>query len=82
MLISKKNLIASLSIKYGDEVTREADFLKTKIKSHGDEVTDFYDKEIPEADSNHTYLAVISLDSALKKDENHYPQVFNILRTK
>ena len=27
------------------------------------------------ADSNHTYLAVISSDSALKNDENYYPQV-------
>ena len=52
------------------------EFLKTKIKSHGDEVTDFYDKKIPKVDSNHTCLAVISLDSALKKDENYYPQVF------
>ena len=26
------------------------------------------------ADSNHTCLAVISLDSTLKKDENYYPQ--------
>ena len=51
-------------------------FLKTKIKSHGDEVTDFSDKEISRADSNHTCLAKISLDSALKKDENYYPQVF------
>ena len=37
-------------------------------------------------DSNHTCWAVISLDSALKKDENYYPQAFlksvNILRTK
>ena len=65
-LISKNNLVASLStIK---------DFLKIKIKSHGDEVTKFYDKEIAKVDSNHTYLAVISLDSALKKFENCYPQ--------
>ena len=35
-------------------------FLKTKIKSHGDEVTDFYYKEIPKEDSNHTCLSVIS----------------------
>ena len=41
--------------------------MKTKITFHGDEVT---------VDCNHTCLAVISLDSALKKDENHYPQVF------
>ena len=28
------------------------------------------------AKSNHTCLSVISLDSALKKDENYYTQVF------
>ena len=50
--------------------------MKTKIKSHGNEVTDFYDKQILKLDSNHTCLAVISLDSALKKDGNYYLQVF------
>ena len=45
-------------------------FLKTKIKPNDDEVTSFYDKQIPKVDSNYTCLAVISLDSALKKDEN------------
>ena len=50
--------------------------MKTKIKSHGDEVADFYDKEIPKVDSNRTCLAVISLDSALNKNGNYYPQVF------
>ena len=51
-------------------------FLKTKIKFHGNEVTDFYDKKIHRVDSNHTCLAAISLDSALKKDKNYYPQIF------
>ena len=50
--------------------------MKTKTKSHGDEVTGFYDKKVSKVDSNHTCLVVISLDSALKKDENCYPQVF------
>ena len=50
--------------------------MKTKIKFHGDEVTDFYDKKIPKWDSKHTCLALISLDSALKKDGNNYAQVF------
>ena len=50
--------------------------MKTKINSHGDEVTDFYDKKNPKLDSNHTCLAVISLDSALKKDDNYYLEVF------
>ena len=36
-----------------------------------EKVTDFYDKEIPKVDSNHTYLAVVSLDSALNKDGNY-----------
>ena len=50
--------------------------MKIKIKSHGDEVTDFYHKEIPKVDSNHPSLSVISLDNVLKKDINYYPQVF------
>ena len=50
--------------------------MKTKIKSHWDEVTDFHDKKIYKIDSNHTCLAVIRWDSALKKDDNYYPQVF------
>ena len=60
MLISKKNLI---------------EFLKTKVKSHGNEVSDFQDKKIPKVDYSYTCLAVITLDSALKKDENYYAQV-------
>ena len=57
--------------------------MKTKIKSHGDEVTNFYDKDIPKVGSNHTCLTVITLNSALKKNiihkfsqEKYYPQVF------
>ena len=50
--------------------------MKNKIKSHGNKVTDFYNKKIPKLDSNHTCLAVISLDSALKKDDSYYLQVF------
>ena len=50
--------------------------MKTKTKSHGNEVTDFYDKKSPKVDSNHTCLAIISLDSAIKKDDSYYLQVF------
>ena len=50
-------------------------FLKTKIKSHGDEVIDCYDKKFAKVDPYHTCLAVISLDSTLKKDDNYCPQV-------
>ena len=47
-------------------------YLKTKIKSYGDEITDFYHKEILRVDYNNTCLAILSLGSALKKDENFY----------
>ena len=49
--------------------------LKIKIKFHGFEFTDFYDKETPKVDSNHSCLAVISLDFAFNKDGNYYPQI-------
>ena len=41
------------------------------MKSHDVEVKDFYNKKIPNEDSDHTYLAV-SLDSAIKKDDKYY----------
>ena len=70
--------------KFSADINRELDnkpvynieYLKTKTKSHGDEVTDFYDKGIPKVDSNHTCLAVIGLNFVLKKDESYYLQVF------
>ena len=64
---------ADMKKEFDNELVYSKEFLKTKIKPHGDEVTDFYDKKIPKVDSNHTCLAVISLDSAFKKDEDDYP---------
>ena len=59
MQILKKSLIANLStIK---------NILKTKIKSYEDEATEFHANEIPKVGSNHTCLAVVSLDFAVKK---------------
>ena len=58
---------------FDSEPVYKKSYLKTRIKSHGNEVTDFYDKKIPKWDSNHTCLAVISLDSDLKKNDNYYP---------
>ena len=66
---------ADIKKEFDSEPVYNKNILKTKIKPCGDEVIDFYDKEVPKAGSNHTCLAVISLDSALKKDENYYLQV-------
>ena len=63
-----RNKVSSdIKREFDSEPVYNQNFLKTKIKSYGDDVTDFYDKEIPKVNSNHTCLAVISLDSALKK---------------
>ena len=51
-------------------------FLKTKIKSYHDEVTDVCDKKRAKKDSSHTCSAVMSLDSVFKKDGNNYMQEF------
>ena len=80
-LLEKHNTIqdkVSTEIKkeFNSEPVYNKNLLKTKIKSHDDEVTDFYDREISKVDSPNICLAVISLGSALKKDENYYPQVF------
>ena len=56
---------------FDSESVYNKEFLKTKRKSHVHEITGFYYKEIPKVDSNHTCLAGISLNSALKKDENY-----------
>ena len=81
VLISKKNLISALTlvkqVHQKSELVYNKIYLKTKVKSHGNEVVEFYDKKTPKLDSNHTYLAVISLDSSLKKNHNSYPQVFS-----
>ena len=58
------------------EPTYSKNYLKTKIKSHGDKLEIFTQKKFPKLDSNHTCLAVINLDSSLKKDDNYYLQVF------
>ena len=53
-LMIKNNFIANLP------TIRK--FLKTKIKSHCDEFTDFYDKETTKVDSKHTFLTPFMKD--------------------
>ena len=66
------DIVSADKKKFNIKSVSNKEYLKNKIKSHGDEVVDFYDKEIAKVDSNHTCLAVISLNSALKKDEIYY----------
>ena len=67
---------ADIAKEFDSKLVYNKEFLKAKIESHGNEVTDFYDKKVPKEDSNHTCLAVITLDTALKKNDNYHPQVF------
>ena len=60
--------MADIKKEFDSEPVYNKEFLKTKIKSHVDGVTEIYEKEIPKVDSNQTSLAVISLNAS--------PQVF------
>ena len=80
-LLEKYNTIwdkvgVDIEKEFNSESVYNKTFLKTKINSHGNEVTDFFDKKFLRWNSNYTCLAIISLDSALKKDDNYRPQVF------
>ena len=44
----------------GSEPVYNQNFLKTKTRSAGNEVTNFYGEKFSKVDSNHTCLAVIS----------------------
>ena len=62
-LLEKYNTIwdkVSVDIKeeFDSKPVYNKSYLKTKLKSHGDKVTDSYDKRIPMLDSNHICLTV------------------------
>ena len=48
----KSVLTSDIKKEFDSEPFYNKKFLKNKIKSHGDEVTDFYNKNIPKLDSN------------------------------
>ena len=68
-LLEKYNTIwdkvtADIKKEFDSEPVYHKNYLETKIKSHGNEVTDFYDKKKGEL-----------CDSALKKYDSYYLQV-------
>ena len=69
---------AGIKKEFESELVYNKKFSKTNIKSYGDGATDFHDKELPGAGSDCACLAVIAIDSGLKKEENtffDFPQV-------
>ena len=52
--IWEKSVSADAKKEFDSKPVYNKKILKTKIKSNGDEVTDFCEKEIPKVDSNHT----------------------------
>ena len=78
-LLEKYNTIyekvsADIKKEFDSEPVYNKNYLKSKVKSHGDELPDFYDKKIPKLDF-YTCLPITTLDSALKKNDNYYPQL-------
>ena len=71
-LLRKCNTIldkVSTDIEFDNEPVYNEEFLKTLTKSHDGQFTGFYDKTFSKVVSSQTYLAIICLDSALKKDK-------------
>ena len=56
---------ADIKKEFDSEPVYNKKFLKTKMKSYGDESTGFHDKEIPKAGFDHISLAVITINSLL-----------------
>ena len=76
MMTYLKNVIlfgADIKKEIDSEPVYNKNYLKAKLKSHGDKVTAFSDKKIPKLGFNHTHK---SLDSALNKNDNYYQQLF------
>ena len=61
---------------FGCEPIYNKKILKVKIRSYGNEATDFHNKEIPKVGSNYTCLVLILIDFIFKKDEYYCLQVF------
>ena len=60
-LLERCNIIweevsADIKKEFDSEPVYSKKFLKTKIKPHGNKVTDFFDKKIPKLDYNYTCL--------------------------
>ena len=62
----QNKVLADIKKEFGGEPIYNKEFLKSKVKSHADEITDFHNKKMSDVDSNHTCLAVTGLGSALK----------------
>ena len=48
-------IVADIKKEFNSQPGYNKNFLKTKIKSHGDEVTDFFNKKRPKIDSSYLF---------------------------
>ena len=56
---------AGIKTKFRSEPVYNNNLLKTNIKSHGNEVTDFCNKAIPKVDSNHEVISMVLLSKKI-----------------
>lgn len=61
----------NIKIEFDSKPVHNENFLETESESYNDKVAYFQDKEIPKAGYNHIYLAVVTIDSAFKRDKNY-----------
>ena len=71
-LLEKYNTIwdkvsADIKKEFDSKRVHNKNYLKSKIKSHGDDFINFSDKKNSKLDANNTCLAIVTLDSVFKK---------------
>ena len=71
-LLEKYNTIwdkvsADINKEFDSKRVYNKNYLKSKIKSHGDDFINFSDKKNSKLDANDTCLAIVTLDSVFKK---------------
>ena len=85
-LLKKYNTIwdrinADIKSDFDSEPVYNEKFLKSKMKSYGDEAICFRNNKISNAGFNHTFLAAITIDSIIKKLKLSFASVFNRMQT-
>ena len=66
-----------LGIKFHSQPIYENKYLKAKVREfNGNIKTNFLGNNVPEENTYYTCIACITLDSVLKMNKKHYPQVY------
>ena len=66
-----------LNVKFHNEPIYDQTYIKTKVRECDGVIrTNFLDNSVPKEDMHYTCIACITIDSVMRMDEKHFPQVY------